>query len=252
MSRWTFFGDAHGDFMSLNNMMVRAQHKFGASDYQVQVGDFGFYPETKNRPDPINEVTGERLFIRGNHEDHSSLPLDATEPVLVGYDQWKYVPDAWFHPDGVLFIGGAYSIDRAYRINGPYRFHYNEQLSVREEYEIFDKIRELKSKIKVIVTHDCPLSVYTTLFGDRLRKVGYENTQARFFTQVLEELSIPNCSDHRLTWIFGHHHQHVDQQVGDTRFVCLNMVDRFVAFIPNIGDVVVTNKLEACSIVLEL
>lgn len=251
MSRWTFLGDAHGVFPELDSRVIEAQDEYGPADYVVQVGDFGFYPETPDRPEVDPEALGEKLFIRGNHEDHSMLPLNATEPEPVGYGQWKYVPDAWFHPDGVLFIGGAYSIDRAYRQYGPYRFHHNEQLSLRQEYEIYEKVRQLAGKIKVVVTHDCPLAVYEELFGERLAKACIENTQARFLTHIWHAISMPTMTD-RLTWIFGHHHEHVDRTLFDTRFVCLDLIHNVRTRVaPNCYSVH-RSPIEQCSISLDL
>jgi hypothetical protein len=194
-------------------------------DNIVQVGDFGFYPECDERPKPIDGLMSKRYFIRGNHEDHPCLPLKSEVPITPGYgfDDWSYIPDGWFHPDGIFFVGGAYSIDRAYRMSGPFRFHYIEQLSVQQEIDVFDKFVENIDKIKVIVTHDCPLSQYVPLFGDRLRsaKGDSQNTQARLFDHMFDRIKRVGSDVARVQWVFGHHHQHASKLIHGVHFKCL-------------------------------
>lgn len=257
MSNWQFIGDSHGDFDALTRVIHDMTDKYqDQPDKIVQVGDFGFYPECSERPNHIGAVTSELMFIRGNHEDHSCLPLDAKEPVNPGhgFDDWKYVPDGWFHPDGIFFIGGAYSIDRAYRISGPFRFHYNEQLSVQEEHNVFDRFMEVIDKVKVIVTHDCPLSQYVPLFGDRLRRAKGDslNTQARMFDALFERIRRVGGETSHITWVFGHHHEHASKIIDGVHFKCLVPIHYDMHYHPTYGRIATREPLDHCTIKLNL
>lgn len=110
-----FLGDVHGFF----DRVADVSHLYeGNATAIVQVGDFGYYPQTLSRlaqyhfPTPI-------YWIDGNHEYYPLItPLwDKTEPV-------KVLPNVYYVPrgcvvelDGVRIgcLGGAASVDKAYR-----------------------------------------------------------------------------------------------------------------------------------------
>lgn len=234
MTKWRFFGDSHGCLDELESLAIKADESDGPVDIECVVGDFGFYPNAIGvvnnfsfySSDPLVDVVSDRpvkrMFIRGNHEDHSMLPLDANEPVdLSEVPGWSYIPDGYID-SSIMFIGGAFSIDRAYRSSGPFRYHENEQISAAKESEIFDKLIENISNINTIVTHDCPFSVYPRVIPGGNPIDTPLNTQARFFDHIFDRIKIVGSDHPRITWIFGHHHKSTTFVQDGVKFVCLD------------------------------
>lgn len=221
MTRWRFFGDSHGCMRDLEELAVAADKAEGPVDIECVVGDFGFYPDNVDVCQTNRPV--KRMFIRGNHEDHSQLPLDCTQPTTVDkMAPWLYIPDAHIE-SSMMFIGGAFSIDRAYRQSGPYRFHHNEQLTVAQECAVFDKLKANRADIKYLITHDCPMHIYPYRCPGGAVKESHLNTQAKFFNSVFDHIKIPGKETPVITWIFGHHHKPVDMVMDGVRFICLDV-----------------------------
>lgn len=105
-------GDIHADWNSLNRL-VDEQHP----DIILQVGDFGYWPNFHFPMDKLDMQSTTLYFCPGNHEDWNAL--DALEDLEIH-------PNIFYMPKGslltldsghnILFMGGAYSIDKAYRI----------------------------------------------------------------------------------------------------------------------------------------
>lgn len=212
-----FIGDIHGNFKLTNERIKGVVGLHGNPDLIVQVGDFGFYPKGEGHGTLTNEyIQCEKYFIRGNHEDHSALPLANSTPEVVGYGAWKYVPDGYFR-DGIFFCGGAYSIDRSMRQFGPYKYHENEELSVQEERIIFDRFMEVKDEVRCVVTHDCPNDIYNLVITGKDRFP--QATTPKFLNHIAEELKSRDVH-----WIFGHHHKRREMRMGSIKFHLLNML----------------------------
>jgi hypothetical protein len=181
-----YIGDVHGKY----EKYLRIISEVGES---IQVGDFGmgFGSEGHNIP-------GHR-FIRGNHDNPG---LCAQSP------QW--IKDGTVE-HGILYVGGAASMDRHRRVEGV-DWWTNEEISVSDTYNIMDDIST--NKIHTIVTHDCPQS-FMYLVGNRYA----EPTRTRQFFDILFEQHRPAL------WIFGHHHVSIHREVLGTTFVCLNELE---------------------------
>ena len=135
-------------------------------------------------------------FIRGNHDNPD---------VCTRHTQW--IPDGTIQDD-VMFIGGAFSIDRIYR-NEDFNWWKNEELNE----EVFSRLLEIynTSKPTVMVTHDCPLSVIPMMHSHHWD----DKSITQVFLQKMLEAHKPKL------WVYGHHHKSFDVVIEGTRFVCL-------------------------------
>lgn len=110
---WMIVGDLHGQLPLMEEVLFHIGKYYKGV---IVVGDMEYYPRTNlgtwehymgDRP----EYTGiPKYFIRGNHEDHLSLPLMVDEPQDTLFGSWKYIPDGYIL-DGLFCVGGAWSID---------------------------------------------------------------------------------------------------------------------------------------------
>lgn len=157
----------------------------------VQVGDFGAgFRE-------IPALSPRARFIRGNHDNPE---------VCRNHPNW--IPDGTLE-NGIMYIGGAYSIDRAWRTVGVDWWE-DEEIAYTEWDAIISKVEQ--EKPRVIVTHDCPNSVVSTLFPQALPIVS--KTQ-----QALDVVFGVHKPD---LFIFGHWHYDRNKVINGTRFICLN------------------------------
>ena len=151
-----FVGDLHGEWARLRALA----ESHPELDAVVQVGDFGFYPETLKRwarlPWPV-------YALDGNHEHFPLLKLDAPEPYEVA--------DGLFHlPRGIVFnlhgvrlgcLGGAESLDKAWR-------EFKVSWWPEERIMPDQANRLLGAKVDLLVTH-CPPAVVIVPLFEKLR-----------------------------------------------------------------------------------
>lgn len=174
-------------------------------DKSVQVGDFGIGFGTKGMPDfvdsMIDEYPGQHRFIRGNHDNPHKCRESA-----------HWISDGQFE-DGIMYIGGAWSIDQEWRTAGV-SWWPEEELSyvdLDSLVGIYDFLRP-----KVMITHTAPISIPRDHCGKRIFGEGSrtENAFERMF-----EIHKPEV------WIFGHWHLSLDKVVDGTRFICLDELE---------------------------
>ncbi len=198
-----FLGDRHGQIESKCPEKV---------EKIIQVGDFGIYPNHISKDDLIDHGVQQR-FIRGNHEDHAFL-ADKKEPFM--YGPWEFMPDGWVDEDEILYMGGAWSIDRAWRQSikdYPGFFDYwdhREEMSIEKMEEIFENIRG--QSFRAVVTHEAPEFLFKFLVAT---KVDERNRTAEFFDRVFANI-------YTKLWVFGHHHKNMHMRAYGTDFYCVN------------------------------
>lgn len=186
-----FIGDIHGKFDEYVNVASSANRS-------IQVGDFGI-GFINDRNEDINNfhASGNHRFIRGNHDD----------PTMCKNDMVGYIHDGTVE-NGMMFVGGAWSIDKHYRTEN-IDWWADEECSYDELSNFVDAYIHIKPKI--MITHDGPNIITKELAVP----YGRANTKTGQALQSMFEIHQPKI------WIFGHWHMNVDVQIGDTRFICL-------------------------------
>lgn len=206
-------GDIHGkiyDYRAYSLVTeIRARH-IVEPEYSVQVGDFGigFFSEFwHEREIEWQKEHPQHRFIRGNHDDPA---LCKTMP--------GYIADGTIEND-VMFIGGAYSIDKDWRTPGV-DWWPDEELSYEELDKMFDKYVEAKPR--VMITHDCPTQVAYEMFiskGLGMEGVPVIKTRTAEAFQAMWEEHKPE------EWYFGHWHNTRNMTIDGTKFQCLGELD---------------------------
>lgn len=145
-----FAGDAHGNSAFMRNVLRVAQE--GDVDLVVQVGDFGFWPNSSFSRTVDQEFTNAGMplwVIRGNHDfttdAYQYLKPPTFDPGLT------LVSDGWrTEIDGVSigFLGGAVSVDQDSRTEG--RSWWADEITSDDNVEA----ALFNGPVDVWVTHD--------------------------------------------------------------------------------------------------
>lgn len=178
-----FIGDVHGKMSKYMDIVS------GCSN-SIQLGDFG--AGFVNLP----TVGENHRFIRGNHDNPS-----------VCRNSKNWIPDGTIE-NNVIFIGGAYSIDKDYR-TPEVDWWEDEELSYNSLSDILETVLEVRPS--VIISHTCPDAAARSLF--KCKNFASSRTSNMF--NILFANYQPNL------WIFGHWHQTREDVVNGTKFVCL-------------------------------
>lgn len=185
-------GDLHGRY-DLKHLMV---------PNSIQLGDLDLFGY-----DHWSFNDGSRFFIDGNHDQFPKLNPDSNDLQEINKNLF-YIPRGFVNGK-VLFIGGAHSIDSAFRT--PYYDLFNEEsLNVRQ----FNKIRQLKVKIEVVIAHDFPFFMYQKRIKEIWGHSSHAKALSNFFNHFKPKL-----------WINGHHHLYQDDTVNNCRFITVPMND---------------------------
>lgn len=203
MSKTRFVGDVHGLKNDLSILLSDIPEDVTSV---VQVGDMGVgFGQSDYWHESLDEMMTKvnARFIRGNHDNPSVCPEMKT-----------WIPDGLVEND-VMYVGGAWSIDYQWRTMGIDMWE-DEELS----HEELDRILSIYDLVrpKVMVTHDCPLSVSKQLFIDNGKSFSKQQYKTRtgLALEKMFELHQPEL------WLMGHWHLDADQVINGTRFICLN------------------------------
>jgi hypothetical protein len=216
-----FVGDSHGKFDKFNAAVSSALTELKSRnvkvDEVVSVGDFGFWPRARlvpnyKRPDSIDVPV---LFIDGNHEDHKIL-AETKFP----NDEWdcSHIKRGTFE-DGILYMGGATSIDKSQRIPG-WDWFEEENISYRDFYHAVGELEAASKACALICAHDTIIDAYPQLINSNKspgEKINDPNAQA-----LLELVKIARPK----TYVHGHHHTFSRYDALGTHFVSLDRCDR--------------------------
>jgi predicted phosphodiesterase len=203
MTKTRFIGDVHGYknelALVLNNIPDNVTSVVQVGDMGVGMGQSDYWHESLE--DMLQAVNGR--FIRGNHDSPSQCK-----------EMHTWINDGRIEND-VMFIGGAWSIDYQWRTEG-LDWWRDEELSTEQFYgliSVYDYVRP-----RVMVTHDCPLSVSNKLFIERGKSFSGAQYKTRTGSALEEMFTIHKPA----LWIFGHWHCNTDEVIDGTRFICLN------------------------------
>ena len=203
MTKTRIIGDIHGALYEYEYIIEDCKKS-------IQIGDFGIGFAGPYWHEQVNALhtKGNHRFIRGNHDNPDKCRKD-----MVGY-----IEDGTIEND-VMFIGGAWSIDWQWRTEGV-SIWYNEELT----YEEFAKLLEVYAVMKprVMITHDCPLSIAQKEFidtGKGMSDRALVKTRTGQALQAMFELHQPE------EWYYGHWHDTTTITDNGTKFQCLGIND---------------------------
>jgi hypothetical protein len=200
-------GDIHGAVYDYKSFCI---HDFKGPS--IQVGDFGIGFASDYWHDNVaawQEAHPHHRFIRGNHDDPARCK---TMP--------GYIPDGLIEGD-VMFVGGAWSIDRAYREEG-ISWWRDEELSIQEFNTLIDVYAAVKPR--VMITHDAPEQVTDEMFIKSGLAIGGSNA-CKINTRTGQALQAMFDTHQPDVWIFGHWHHTMHYTHGRTHFVCLGELE---------------------------
>lgn len=188
-----FVGDVHGAFTEYQSRMI------GISN-SIQVGDMGigFGEDDKY----VRLIGHEHRFIRGNHDNPQKC---AMFPQYLG--DYGYLED-----EEIFFVSGAFSVDywaRTEHVN----WWADEELTTLKMNKAFDLYEQIKPKI--VVTHDCPFSLYRRIYK---RRRSHRSATATLLSAMFK-------FHHPRAWIFGHHHRSLRFEIGGTAFFGLGILE---------------------------
>ena len=203
MTKTRIVGDIHGNVHAYKAILENWK---GPS---VQVGDFGVGfagPSWHNSVNDYHTANPQHRFIRGNHDN----------PDKCKNDMVSYINDGVVE-GGVMYVGGAWSIDRQWRTEG-LDWWEDEELS----YQNLSDMMVLYNKIRprVMITHDCPTSVAYALFISKGISMGKQ-----FKTRTAEAFEQMFAAHRPEHWLFGHWHHTVNQNIYGTEFQCIGEHD---------------------------
>lgn len=193
-------GDVHGEFGKLNTFINKKQPRT-----VFACGDFGWWPG--HDFGDIKAGKTKIYFCDGNHENHDDLDrIRKLHPFAESlHTPIEVLPNVFYCPRGtvlyhegkkILFMGGAYSIDKMWRTPG-YDWFPQEQISWRD----LDTIEDV-GKVDIVISHTCPESflpaIISKLPGGFWEKKNDPSTS--YLEWVLEK-----CRPEE--WFFGHWHQ---------------------------------------------
>lgn len=200
---YRFIGDVHGKFRQYEKIISDAK-----SPPSIQVGDLGIgfkrligeVVHYSSNPSFDKMTLYNARFIRGNHDNPEVCQRHAC-----------YIPDGTIIKN-MMFIGGAFSIDRSLRTEG-LDWWADEELSIEKLNRLVDVYE--KEKPEVMVTHECPESVSNLLVS---KKWDISSRTRQAFESMFYKHK-PKL------WIFGHWHVSFDYIMEGTRFICLDELE---------------------------
>ena len=210
--RRTFIGDVHGKYKQYKRIIEESEHP------TIQLGDMGVGFKRNNPsdwhttwyPNPPHKtmILDDHRFIRGNH-DNPSVCRKHSQWIADGHTMTTDLGNK------IMFIGGAFSIDRAYRNEG-YDWWADEEMSYDELQTLIDEYIHFKPNI--MVTHDCPSNIADIIFASDMR-FGKFNTRTGSAFEAMFNNHQPD------KWLFGHWHISKKQQIQNTNFICLSELE---------------------------
>jgi hypothetical protein len=196
-----FIGDAHGKIDAL----LRLIGGYPRTTQIFQLGDLGLGFGATRLPERGQYFR----WIRGNHDDPAQCRAHP-----------NYLGDFGFLPDLQLFyLGGGFSIDHEWRKDlmrrgGPHVWWPDEELSPEELEQA--EILYAQCKPKIVISHECPLSVATIVLRQEGVSFGDGGGPSRT-SKSLQRMFDMHPPRH---WIFGHYHVDRIMSLDGTTFRC--------------------------------
>jgi len=221
-------GDTHMEFGKLNQLLSKKQ-----PDMVIVVGDFGYWPSLmevrlnygwggsttnyiKKETNCLSKIKPGKTkiyWVDGNHEQHSELnkyqngKIHELEKNIFFCSRGSSLTLS----DGrnVLFIGGAYSIDKNQRTERVDWFH-EETISNKD----YDKAIS-HEKIDIVISHTAPEYFAPDLMNGNMAKIYDPSCKA--LNGIFDKYKPP-------LWYFGHWHFYKEAVFKGCYWTCLNYV----------------------------
>lgn len=197
-------GDVHAEWGKLNTLINTKR-----PDIILQCGDFGYWPKFEDCSiDKIKPKNTLIYFCPGNHEDWDSLDL-LTESHLTPNIHYMKKGSLLNLPDGrtVLFMGGAFSVDKAWR--KPYYDWFPQEMITKQDILDLPDVN-----IDMVISHTCPneFEMVGTLFtgGSKI-----DDPCRGYLSYILEKYKPAE-------WYFGHWHTYKTGNYNGCKWVGLN------------------------------
>jgi hypothetical protein len=203
-------GDIHGKHAAYHKLLDDWD---GPS---IQIGDYGLgfsgYELTDEWVIDWQLYNPQHRFIRGNHDNPNAC---SAAP--------NWIADGTVE-NGVMYIGGAWSIDNPcappgwYRRTPQYDWWPDEECSDAQFEMLLDIYKSAKPRI--FITHDCPATISYAMFWKTgpLRGPVYPNRTSHWLDRFFE---VHQPEFH----FFGHWHKTMSYSSGNTQFQCLGELD---------------------------
>jgi Icc-related predicted phosphoesterase len=196
MKQLNFIGDIHGDFTFHHTITTCLENSIQIGDYGIGFGD-----------NPVMDHPNHR-FIRGNHDNYEECKSQYPK---------SFINDGTVEdtPIGkMMFLGGAFSIDKQWRTPGKDWWH-TEEITLEKSYELIKIYKQTKPVI--MVTHDLPKSISIELFGHNNIKIEDNITNV-----TLDEMFMEHKPKY---WIAGHWHKSITKIIDNCSFTVIGIND---------------------------
>lgn len=198
-------GDIHADWYNLNKLIKNEK-----PDIILQVGDFGYWPKFNQYSlKYIKNENTKIYFCPGNHEDWNALDEIKDDNIEIAPNIFYMKKGTTFTlPDGriILFMGGAYSVDKDCRIEG--KTWFPQEIIYPEDI----KNIKLNAAPDIIISHTCPEEFKMT--GLQIFDKIHDPSRP-LLSQLLKKYKPKE-------WYFGHWHEFNQGNYEGCKWMALN------------------------------
>lgn len=219
-------GDIHGSADNIRNTVSQIKNP-SAEDIIIIAGDASFEYEQYVMGSAKREARkfpGTWIVLRGNHDSRYWNHINDKNWEVIQYQNCDYLrqkkyPNIWYLPDegciyrlndyNILFIPGAYSVDKWYRLRNNYPWNPAEQLTKTE----MDNLKLLTQEwidlgfgIDFVIGHTFPLKMqhcYQDLFMTGLDQTTVDKTMERWLDEMAD---LYEFTDNFKQYFGGHFH----------------------------------------------
>ena len=205
-------GDTHGNAQEIRNTIAQISNP-SKDDFIIIAGDAGFEYQQYNMGQAKREARrfpGTWIVLRGNHDSRYWKEHSVWDDSLnkrIARDGWEFTqdnlylyqkkyPNIWYVADtggiynigdyNILFIPGAYSVDKWYRLRTGRPWNAEEQLTADEQaalVSLFYNWIDIGFEIDFVVGHTFPFKTqkyYQDLFMQGLDQTSVDKTMERW------------------------------------------------------------------------
>lgn len=213
-------GDTHGGCVLRAEKLENETTK---EDLFIVAGDFGHYWDNSPREEKVRNIFKKfpftLAFVDGNHENFdiiNKLPVIEWNGGKIHYDYKSQIIHLMrgqvYTIEGkkIFTFGGGYSIDKRFREEG--KSYWKEEIPSKEEMqEGLDNLAKVNYEVDYIITHSCPISIFTKIKESNLLPkldFAFEEvfTVENYLEKILEKTKFKK-------WYFGH--IHLDTNIED-------------------------------------